>query len=170
MRPITMPRRDTASRAPRLAPAGPLPSLPARGRRNGLYEPKWDGFRAIAFVDGDESYLQSRNGRPLAATSRRSRSRAGRYVLDGELVILGAARAGRTSTPFRCACIRPNRACAGWPRRCPATFVAFDLLALDDEILLERPFEQRRAELEGLVEEPIALTPCTASEARRASG
>ena len=43
----------------------------------------------------------------------------------------------------------------------PATFVAFDLLALDDDVLMERPFQERRAELERLVTEPIALTPCT---------
>ena len=53
------------------------------------YEPKWDGFRAIAFVDGAESYLQSRNGRPLTRYFPEVSFPEGRYVLDGELVILG---------------------------------------------------------------------------------
>ena len=53
------------------------------------YEPKWDGFRAIAFVDGDEHFLQSRNGRPLGRYFPELRFPPGEYVLDGELVILG---------------------------------------------------------------------------------
>src|SRR5918992_5097892 len=54
------------------------------------YEPKWDGFRAIVFVDGDETYLQSRNGRPLSRYFPEVTFPRGRYVLDGELVILDA--------------------------------------------------------------------------------
>ena len=53
------------------------------------YEPKWDGFRAIAFVDGDEHFLQSRNGRPLSRYFPELEFPPGDYVLDGELVILG---------------------------------------------------------------------------------
>src|SRR5215218_9726962 len=53
------------------------------------YEPKWDGFRAIAFVDGPDSYLQSRNGRPLSRYFPEVDVGKGRYVLDGELVVLG---------------------------------------------------------------------------------
>ena len=53
------------------------------------YEPKWDGFRAIAFVDGDESFLQSRNGKPLSRYFPELEFPPGEYVLDGELVILG---------------------------------------------------------------------------------
>ena len=54
-----------------------------------VYEPKYDGFRALAFVDGDELFLQSRNGKPLARYFPELDFPAGRYVLDGELVILG---------------------------------------------------------------------------------
>src|SRR5919108_689918 len=51
------------------------------------YEPKWDGFRAIAFVDGADVYLQSRNGRPLTRYFPELAFPAGRYVLDGEIVL-----------------------------------------------------------------------------------
>src|SRR6059058_579478 len=54
------------------------------------YEPKYDGFRAVVFVDGDEIYIQSRNGRPLARYFPELRFPPGRYVIDGELVILGS--------------------------------------------------------------------------------
>jgi len=52
-----------------------------------LYEPKWDGFRVIAFVDGDEVFLQSRNGKPLDRYFPELTLPPGRYVLDGEIVI-----------------------------------------------------------------------------------
>src|SRR5688572_17473798 len=54
------------------------------------YEPKWDGFRAIAFVDGEEIYLQSRNGRPLRRYFPELEFPAGHYVLDGEIVLFDA--------------------------------------------------------------------------------
>ena len=54
------------------------------------YEPKYDGFRALAFVDGDDVFLQSRNGRPLRRYFPELRFPAGSYVLDGELVIVDA--------------------------------------------------------------------------------
>ena len=57
------------------------------------YEPKWDGFRAIAFVDGSELYLQSRNGKPLLRYFPELELPKGRYVVDGELVIFGRGRA-----------------------------------------------------------------------------
>ena len=52
-----------------------------------LYEPKLDGFRAVVFVDGDDAYVQSRNGKPLGRYFPELRFPEGRYVLDGELVI-----------------------------------------------------------------------------------
>ena len=54
------------------------------------YEPKWDGFRSIAFVDDGEVYLQSRNGRPLSRYFPELEFPAGRYVLDGEIVLFDA--------------------------------------------------------------------------------
>ena len=54
------------------------------------YEPKWDGFRAIAFVDGETTFLQSRNGKHLTRYFPELDFPAGRYVLDGEIVIFGS--------------------------------------------------------------------------------
>jgi len=124
------------------------------------YEPKWDGFRAIAFVDDEETFLQSRNGRPLSRYFPEVAFAKGRYVLDGELVILG--KRGRQDFDALQMRLHPAESrVRKLAAEMPATFVAFDLLALGDELLLERPFEERRAELERLVVEPTALTPWT---------
>jgi ATP-dependent DNA ligase len=144
----------------------PLPPQLARSRSSlpegpeWSYEPKWDGFRAIAFVDGDETYLQSRNGRPLSRYFPEIRPPRGKYVLDGELVILDA----RGKQEFDALQMRLHPAESRVRKLAaerPAQLVAFDLLALDGESLLELPFEQRRERLEELVEEPLALTPCS---------
>jgi ATP-dependent DNA ligase len=125
-----------------------------------LYEPKWDGFRAIAFVDGEETFLQSRNGRPLSRYFPEVTFPGGRYVIDGELVILGPR--GRQEFDSLQMRLHPAESrVRKLAAESPATFVAFDLLALDDDVLMERPFQERRAELERLVTEPISLTPCT---------
>jgi ATP-dependent DNA ligase len=124
------------------------------------YEPKWDGFRAIAFVDGDETYLQSRNGRPLSRYFPEIAPPRGNYVLDGELVVLGA----RGRQDFDALQMRLHPAESRVRKLAaerPATYVAFDLLAIDGELLLELPFEERRSRLEEVVAEPLALTPCT---------
>src|SRR5918998_351673 len=55
-----------------------------------VYEPKWDGFRAIAFVDGEDVTLQSRNARPLTRYFPELRFPPGRYVLDGEIILFDA--------------------------------------------------------------------------------
>jgi ATP-dependent DNA ligase len=124
------------------------------------YEPKWDGFRAIAFVDGEDTYLQSRNGRPLSRYFPEVAFPPGAYVLDGELVILG--KRGRQDFDGLQNRLHPAESrVLKLAAETPATFVAFDLLALDGEAMLERPFEDRRAALERLVAEPVALTPCT---------
>src|SRR4051794_29752356 len=76
----------------------PVPPQLARSRatlpkgEDWCYEPKWDGFRAIAFIDDDDVYVQSRGGKPLARYFPELRFRPGRYVLDGELVIFDAER------------------------------------------------------------------------------
>src|SRR4051812_26282789 len=82
----------------RLVPALKPPVMPQLARSRvelprgdgWSYEPKWDGFRALAFVDGSEYYLQSRNGKPLGRYFPELKFPGGRYVLDGELVILDA--------------------------------------------------------------------------------
>ncbi|HTN24731.1 MAG TPA: ATP-dependent DNA ligase [Solirubrobacteraceae bacterium] len=122
------------------------------------YEPKWDGFRAIAFVDGDETYLQSRNGKPLSRYFPEVTFPAGRYVDDGEIVASSFDTLGQRIHP---AASRIERLSI----ETPARFVAFDVLALGDDVLLERSYEDRRAILETI--EGIELTPVvrTAAEA-----
>jgi ATP-dependent DNA ligase len=122
------------------------------------YEPKWDGFRALAFVDGDEVFLQSRNGKPLRRYFPELAFPDGRYVLDGEIVIFGEGgrqlfeALGQRIHPARS---RIDRLAAETPSR----FIAFDVLARDDEVLFDLPFRERRAVLESLVREPVDLTP-----------
>ncbi len=127
-----------------------------------LYEPKLDGFRAIAFVDGDESYVQSRNGKPLGRYFPELRFPAGRYVLDGELVI----RADGGGEDFEALQERIHPAASRVARLAaerPATFVAFDILARDDRSLLEEPLTERRAALAAVAADPVELIPSTAS-------
>lgn len=107
------------------------------------YEPKWDGFRAIAFVDGDELYLQSRNGKPLARYFPEISFPPGRYVLDGELIAESFDTLGQRIHPAQS---RIERLAA----ETPARFVAFDLLAFADDVLCDLPLQQRRALLEQL--------------------
>ena len=80
-RAVTLPLAPTIE--PQLAKTAT--ELPPEGAW--LYEPKWDGFRVIAFVDGDEVFLQSRNGKPLDRYFPELTLPPGRYVLDGEIVI-----------------------------------------------------------------------------------
>jgi ATP-dependent DNA ligase len=125
------------------------------------YEPKWDGFRAVAFVDGGDVELQSRNGRTLTRYFPELRFPDGRYVLDGEIVIPGSFDTlGQRIHPAA-------SRIAKLAEETPATFFAFDLLARDDEVLLELPYDDRRAALEELVRAPVELTPVvrTAAEA-----
>src|SRR3712207_5391589 len=124
------------------------------------YEPKWDGFRAIAFVDGAETYLQSRNGKTLSRYFPELAFPEGRYVLDGEIVIFGEG--GRQEFELLGQRIHPAKSRIDrLAEETPARFIAFDLLARGDEVLLELPFEERRRALEGIVEAPMDLTPCT---------
>ena len=124
------------------------------------YEPKWDGFRAIAFVDGDGSLLQSRNGKPLSRYFPELEFPSGAYVLDGELVILEAD--GKQDFDALQQRIHPAESrIRKLAQEMPARFVAFDLLALDGRSLLDEPFERRREQLEQVVREPIDLTPFT---------
>ena len=150
--------------APMLAKA--VSSLPAGDDL--VYEPKWDGFRTIVFFDGDELELSSRNERPLTRyfpeLDAPFRTGLGaRCVLDGEIVI-----ASGSGLDFGALLQRVHPAASRVARlsvETPASFVAFDLLALADEDLRDRPFKERRALLEELLAEvgaPIHLTPQTA--------
>jgi len=113
-----------------------------------VYEQKLDGFRAIAFVDGDDVYLQSRGLKPLRRYFPEVAFPAGRYVVDGELII---ERDGHES--FEALQMRLHPAAsrvAKLAAEMPASFVAFDLLALDDEDLTSLPWHERRPRLEAI--------------------
>ncbi len=117
------------------------------------YEIKLDGFRCLAFVDGAEQFLQSRNGRPLSRYFPELRLPEDRYVIDGEIVVRD--REGRED--FDALGQRIHPAASRIERlavETPARFVAFDLLARGDEPLLERSYDERRAALEALVGGP----------------
>jgi ATP-dependent DNA ligase len=122
------------------------------------YEPKWDGFRAIAFVDGDDVYLQSRGAKPLRRYFPELEFPEGRYVLDGELVILdGEGREDFDALQNR---LHPAESRVRMlAAETPAVFRAFDLLALESKKLLTEPFAERRVALEELVSRPVELTP-----------
>ncbi|HEX4345837.1 MAG TPA: ATP-dependent DNA ligase [Solirubrobacteraceae bacterium] len=114
------------------------------------YEPKWDGFRTIAFVDGGEVYLQSRNGKPMTRYFPEVSFPAGRYVVDGELV---AATFGTLGQRIHPAASRIERL----SKQTPARFVAFDVLALEDEVVMSLSYAERRAVLETI--SGLELTP-----------
>ena len=131
------------------------------------YEAKWDGFRAIVFRDGGEVELGSRTGKPLTryfpelveALKERVPERC---VLDGEIVI---ARDGRLDFDALSERIHPAESrVRTLAERTPASFVAFDLLALADESLLDVPLGDRRALLERALSgatAPVHLAPAT---------
>jgi ATP-dependent DNA ligase len=132
-----------------------------------LFEPKWDGFRCIVFRDGDDLDLQSRNSKPLLRYFPELREPMlqqlpQRCVVDGELVITG-----ENGLDFDALQLRQHPADSRvqkLAKEIPASYVAFDLLALGDESLLETPFAQRRALLERELADatpPIYLTPTT---------
>jgi ATP-dependent DNA ligase len=146
--------------------ARPAKTLPAG--EGWSYEPKWDGFRAIAFVDSEDVYLQSRSGKPLRRYFPELAFPAGRYVLDGEIVLFDSE--GRPDFDALGQRIHPAESRINLlAKETPTVFVAFDLLAQEDEVLLELPQAERRERLAQLVSKPVDLTPCvgTAEEAER---
>ena len=148
---------DAPARAPRAAPARPLRE-DAADRRLLSYEPKWDGFRAIAFVDGDDVYLQSRNGKPLRRYFPELAFPAGRYVLDGEIVLFDEQ--GRQDFDALGQRVHPAESRIKMlAEKTPTRFIAFDVLADGDEVLLDLPQHERRTRLEKLVDAPVDLTP-----------
>ena len=128
------------------------------------YEPKWDGFRALAFVTGDESFLQSRNGKPLGRYFPELEFPPGDYVLDGELVVFGED--GKQEFEVLQQRIHPAESrIRRLAEETPVRFVAFDVLATEGESRLDEPFQHRRARLEKLVRKPLDLTPWTTERA-----
>jgi ATP-dependent DNA ligase len=128
------------------------------------YEPKWDGFRALAFVDGADVYLQSRNGRPLRRYFPELSFPEGRYVLDGEIVLFDDE--GRQDFDMLGQRIHPAESRIRMlAEQTPTRFVAFDLLAHGDDVLLELSQAERRDRLAELVAKPVDLTPSTTDPA-----
>jgi ATP-dependent DNA ligase len=131
------------------------------------FEPKWDGFRCIVFRDGDEVELGSRNERPLTRyfpelLDPLRENLPERCVVDGEIVIPGDEGLAFESLLLR---VHPAESRVQMlSKEIPASFVAFDLLALGHDDLRSRPFGERRLLLDqvlGAVEAPIHLTPGT---------
>jgi ATP-dependent DNA ligase len=131
------------------------------------YEPKWDGFRCLAFVSGAGVDLRSRHDRPLAryfpevVAELRRLAEDRSFVVDGELL-----PADDRSHDFASLMSRLHPAASRverLSRETPARFVAFDVLAVDDSDLRDRPFLERRAALERLLprQGPVAVTPAT---------
>jgi ATP-dependent DNA ligase len=114
------------------------------------YEPKYDGFRALAFVDGEDLFLQSRTGRPLARYFPELEFPAGRYVIDGELLILDDE--GHEVFDALQNRLHPAESRVKMlAETTPALFRSFDLLAVGNQSAVENPFEQRRDALEQLI-------------------
>jgi ATP-dependent DNA ligase len=130
------------------------------------YEPKLDGFRAIVFVDGEDFYIQSRGGKALARYFPELSFAPGRWVLDGELVIRDAD--GNLEFDALQQRIHPAESRIKLlSKQIPVAYVVFDLLAEDDESLLEAPLSERRARLERIAEKAgLELTPLSAETAQ----
>jgi ATP-dependent DNA ligase len=158
--PIAPPIEPMLAKLAEAVPEGPF-----------LYEPKWDGFRAIVFRGGGDAYIQSRDLRPLDRYFPELRERVlsalpDGCVLDGEIVIAGPAGLEFETLQLRLhpAASRVARLAA----ESPASFVAFDLLAVDGRDIRGEPQHERRRRLEHLLQAaapPIHLTPVTKDHA-----
>lgn len=155
---------------PVMPPVRPMLAKTAPGvpRESGLsYEPKWDGFRCIVFRDGAEVELGSRNDRPLTryfpeVAELLRTALPDRCVVDGEIVVVteGGLDFDTLQNRLHPAASRVNKLAV----QTPASFVAFDLLALGDRDLTEEPFAERRRLLETILDTKPArvhLTPIT---------
>jgi ATP-dependent DNA ligase len=132
-----------------------------------LFEPKWDGFRALVFRDGGQLHLQSRELKPLnryfpELESPLLRTLPDRCVVDGEIVI-----AGKSGLDFEALLLRIHPAASRvklLAKESPASIVLFDLLALGDRDLRTAPLSERRALLEGALtarSPQVLVTPAT---------
>jgi ATP-dependent DNA ligase len=153
-----------------MPPVSPMLAKPIATIPDGqLYEPKWDGFRSIIFRDGDEVEIGSRNERPMtryfpevvAAVLANFPERA---VIDGEIVL---ADTERNTLDFEALQQRIHPAASRvkmLSETTPASFVAFDLLALGDEDLTGTPLLRRREMLQDALQHatpPVHVTPAT---------
>jgi len=145
--------------------AKPVKAIPA----DQLYEPKWDGFRSIIFRDGDEVEIGSRNERPMTryfpeVVEAVLANFPERAVIDGEIIV---ANLEGNTLDFEALQQRIHPAASRvkmLSNATPASFVAFDLLALGDDNLMTSPLVDRRAALQAALADakpPIHLTPAT---------
>jgi len=132
-----------------------------------IFEPKWDGFRALVFRDKDELLIQSRDAKPLnryfpELVEELERQLPARCVVDGEIVIAHDGGLDFDALQLR---IHPAASRVKMlAKEMPTSFVAFDLLSVEDQDLRAVPFQKRRQKLETLfkrVKPPIHLTPAT---------
>jgi ATP-dependent DNA ligase len=132
-----------------------------------LFEPKWDGFRALVFRDGDEILIQSRDGKPLnryfpELLEPIKSELPGRCVLDGEIVIVKKAGLDFDALQLR---LHPAASRVKLlSQQIPSSVVFFDLLSEGNRDLRGEPFQSRRQELESLLSSaapPVHLTPAT---------
>jgi ATP-dependent DNA ligase len=149
--------------------AKPVPAVP----EGQCYEPKWDGFRSIIFRDGDEVEIGSRNEKPMTryfpeVVEAVKANFPERAVIDGEIVVLDRAH---NTLDFEVLQQRIHPAASRvtmLSETTPASFVAFDLLALGDDDLTGLPFAERRAALERALADalpPVHVTPLTRDHA-----
>jgi ATP-dependent DNA ligase len=154
--PLKPPIKPQLARAAKELPAG----------EEWRFEPKWDGFRTIVFRDGDEVHLQSRNGKPMNRYFPEVIPQVlalpdERIVVDGELIVVVD---GIQEFDLLGQRIHPAKSRVDMlAEQTPAAFVAFDLLAVDDEVLCDLPYAERRERLAGAIEGPVQLTPMTDS-------
>ena len=166
---------DVPVTLPFSSPLEPMLSSAADGLPEGegwLFEPKWDGFRTLIFRDGEELVLQSRDEKPMnryfpELVEPLKAVLPERCVIDGEIVIVG-----EQGLDFEALLLRIHPAASRvklLAEQTPASFVAWDLLAIDDEDLREVPLEERRKRLEkllGKAKAPVHLSPATRDRAQ----
>ena len=159
---------------PFASPLAPMLSAAADALPGGegwLFEPKWDGFRTLVFRDGEDILLQSRDEKPMnryfpELLAPLAAALPERCVVDGEVVIAGPA-----GLDFEALLLRIHPAASRvklLAEQTPASYVAWDLLALGDEDLREAPLSMRRERLEkalGLAAPPVHLSPATRDRA-----
>jgi ATP-dependent DNA ligase len=141
------------------------PEIP--GGPRWLYEPKWDGFRALVFYDGADVYLQSRDLKPLGRyfpelEEGLKQALPERLILDGEIVVATPEGLDFEALQMR---IHPAESRVRMlAQQTPTSFVAFDILAEDGQDLRNTPFGERRRRLEARLDSvprPVHVTPAT---------
>lgn len=167
--------RDAVWGLPLVPPVSPMLAKSVKTMPEGevLFEPKWDGFRSIVFRSGDLVEIGSRNEKPMTryfpeVVEALKESLPDKCVVDGEIVVI-APGGDRLDFDLLQQRIHPAASrVRKLSQETPAHFVAFDLLALGDQDLRERPFAERRALLEKALagaKPPVHLTPATRDRA-----